>query len=154
MSSNVQQIVLMKNVIWLFIFVCFGVLAAIAGDFASSMLGVIFGWYIIISVFRIPVSIFKKRWKKCVWLLVGVSYCVCYLCLMSYSADKNQMILESEYSHWDGEQLRNGVITIRSLLFSSDYNIIRGKECTYIVSASYSLMKTRKIITVCEWRNT
>ena len=64
MSSNVQQIVLMKNVIWLFIFVCFGVLAAIAGDFASSMLGVIFGWYIMISVFRIPVSIFKKRWKN------------------------------------------------------------------------------------------
>ena len=65
MSSNVQQIVLMKNVIWLFIFVCFGVLAAIAGDFASSMLGVIFGWYIIISVFRIPVSIFKKDGKMC-----------------------------------------------------------------------------------------
>ena len=64
MSSNVQQIVLMKNVIWLFIFVCFGVLAAIAGDFASSMLGVIFGWYIIISVFRIPVSIFKKDGKN------------------------------------------------------------------------------------------
>lgn len=141
---------MMKDTIWLFIFICYSVLAAKAGDFASSMLGVIFGLYIIITVFRVLSNILKKRWKRCAWLLVGILYCTCYWYLMSYSADRNHLMLESEYSRWNREQLGNGVVEIRSSLFSSDYNIIKGKECTYIVSAPYSLIKTKKIITVCD----
>ena len=139
----------MKYAIKLLTFLCLCVMAIKSGDFASSMLGVVYVGYIMTAAPRIIFNAYKKRWRKIQSILISSVFCIIYFQLLIYYSTKNHMEIESLDVSGVLDQKKSVMLTIRSSVFANDYLISRHHGCIYVSSASYSLNKMKYVKKIC-----
>ena len=139
----------MKYTIKLLTFLCLCVMAIRSGDFASSMLGIVYVGYIMTAAPRIIFNAYKKRWRKIQLILISSVFCIIYFQLLIYYSTKNHMEIETLDVSGILDQKESVMLTIRSSVFANDYLISRHHGCIYVSSASYSLDKMKHTKKIC-----
>ena len=135
--------------IWIVFHAILGLCAIVAGDFFSSLFGITTAGMMLILSCMIPFILISGKQLPVKWLSCFILFSILYISLMMHASNINNKSIESEMEKNLFEP-NAGVITVRYIVFASDYHIDRHNNCLYINSAPYSLVKIKPTKIRCD----
>lgn len=135
--------------IWIVFHAILGLCAIVAGDFFSSLFGITTAGMMLILSCMIPFILISGKQLPVKWLSCFILFSILYISLMMHAMNINNKSIESEMEK-NLLEPNAGVITVRYIVFASDYHIGRHNNCLYINSAPYSLVKIKPTKIRCD----